>query len=125
MRSFRRMAVGGILAAGLVAAAAGPAFAHECYNTKRSDTSTAAAAGSNGWSTFSDEVAEFIGPLCPAGVEVLADAAGVTPDTLIHQHSLMAGGTVANTDHPGTPAISYLNLAALEAAVPSAFQACA
>jgi D-arabinose 1-dehydrogenase-like Zn-dependent alcohol dehydrogenase len=125
MRTFRRMAVSGILAVGLVAAVAGPAFAHECYNTQRSDTSTAAAAGSNGWATFSDEVAQFVGPLCPAGVQVLAQAAGVTPTTLIHQNSLMAGGTVANTGHPGTPAISYLNIAALQAAVPAAFQACA
>jgi len=40
---------------------------------------------------------EFTG-LCGAGIEVLADAGGVTTDTLINGHGVMAGGTVRKGD---------------------------
>ena len=124
-RSIRRFAVTAAATGGLLVAAAAPALAHECYNTQRSATGNAAAAGSNGWATFASEVAEFIPPAsCPAGVQLLAAAAGITPDTLILQHATMASGTANSPHGPGTPAISYLNFGALDAAVPDAIAAC-
>ena len=55
---------------------------------------------------------------CPAGVQILADAAGVTTDTLINPHGLMAGPT------DGNKAISHLDFAAIDAAMPAAGAAC-
>ena len=70
-----------------------------------------------GLALFGTLAAEITG-LCPAGVQVLADAAGVELGTLINAHGLMAGPT------DGNKAISHLDFAALDAAGPAAAAAC-
>ncbi|MGI8901862.1 MAG: hypothetical protein ACR2HA_13225 [Nocardioides sp.] len=79
-------------------------------------------AGSATWSTFGELAFQFTG-LCPAGIEILADAAGATTGTLINGHGLMAGG-LAMQGRSNT-AISYLDFAAIDAATPAAEAACA
>ncbi|RYU11811.1 hypothetical protein [Nocardioides iriomotensis] len=58
----------------------------------------------------------------PAGVQIVADAAGVTPDTLINAHGLMAGGL--EKQGRSNKAISHLDLAAIDAATADASAAC-
>ena len=63
---------------------------------------------------------EFTG-LCPAGVDVLADAAGVSTSTMINAHGVMAGGTEGKrTIKP----ISHLDFGAIDAAFGDAVAAC-
>jgi hypothetical protein len=76
----------------------------------------AGRAGSKGFVSFG-VIAASEG-FCPAGAEVLADAVGVTTSTLINAHGVMAGPT------DGNRAISHLDFAALEAAIPAATAAC-
>ena len=57
--------------------------------------------------------------LVEGNITLLADAVGVTTSTLINAHGVMAGPT------EGNKAISHLDFAALEAAIPAALAACA
>ena len=102
--------------------AAGPAQAHFCFKTQLEERAAEGMAGSANWMTFADLAAEITG-LCPDGVEILADAGGVTMDTLINTHGTMAGGTLRKED-PGTPAISHLDFEGIDAAFGDAIAAC-
>jgi hypothetical protein len=86
------------------------ASAHFCYFSDPNANGNAGRAGSQGFVPFGVLAAQITG-LCPAGVQILADTAGVTTSTLINAHGLMAGGT------GGNKAISHLDLAALDAAL--------
>src|SRR5688572_744864 len=88
-----RLAIASASAGVLLVAGAGSAFAHECFNAKRSATGNAGAAASQGWNTFAEDAAFFFPGLCDEGIAILAEAAGVTPDTPILAHSTMASGT--------------------------------
>ncbi len=125
--SLRRVGTVTVATGTILVMAAGPAMAHFCYNTKRSEQGNRAAAGSNGWQSFADAVRMHLPPAsCPAGIQLLATAAGVTPTTLILEHSTLAQGTFRHKPSgPGNAAVSYLDFAALEAAIPQAIGACA
>lgn len=100
---------------------AGPASAHFCFKTELNERAAAGMAGSAGWVSFGDLAREFTG-LCPAGIQVLADAAGVKTSTLINAHGLMAAGLVKQGRH--NKAIGHLDFAAIDAAFPEAAAAC-
>jgi hypothetical protein len=121
---FRRATVVGIAAFAGLALAATPASAHFCFKTHLSDRAAAGMAGSANWVSFGDLATEFLPGLCEEGVELLAEAGGVTPGTPINTHGTMAGGTLRKGENAGTPSISYLNFEALDAAIPDAFEAC-
>jgi hypothetical protein len=114
----------GLLAAAgmttVLALTAGTASAHFCYFTDANVNAELGRSGSNGFVSFGDLAAEITG-LCPAGVDVLADAAGVSTSTLINAHGLMAGGTVGRrTVKP----ISHLDFVAIDEVFPDAVAAC-
>lgn len=115
--------VGGATAVVLVAA--GPAAAHFCFLVNASDRSDAGRAGSNGWNTFAEDARSFFPDLCDDGIAVLAEAAGVSPDTPILAHSVLANGTLRNGQGKDVPAVDYLDIEALEAVIPDALAACA
>ena len=119
MNRIGRLAVATGCSGVLLVAGAGSAFAHECYNAKRSASGNAGAAASQGWNTFAEDAVFFFPGLCDAGVAILADAAGVTPETPMLAHATMASGAGS------TRAIHYLDLDSLFPAVPSALAACA
>jgi hypothetical protein len=121
---FRRAAIIGVATAASLALAASPASAHFCFKTNLNETAAAGMAGSENWVAFGDLAAQFLPGLCEEGIELLATAGGVTPDTLINTHATMAGGTLRKGEDAGTPSISYLNFEALDAAVPDAYEAC-
>ncbi|MDP9444568.1 MAG: hypothetical protein M3P83_09575 [Actinomycetota bacterium] len=113
----------GIAAVGAVVIAAGPASAHFCFKTNLNERAAQRMAGSANWVSFGDLAFQFTG-LCDAGIDVLADAAGVSAETLINTHGTMAGGTLRKGPDAGTKSISYLDFEALEAALPAAVGAC-
>lgn len=117
----RRLSTVAVATAASVALAAGPASAHFCFKTALNEHAAVGMAGSNSWATFGDLATQFLG-LCPAGVEVLADAAGVPSSTLINTHGVMAGGLVKQGK--SNKAISHLDFDAIDAAVPDAMAAC-
>jgi hypothetical protein len=119
----RRVITTAVAAGAALALATGPASAHFCFKTSLNEHAAAGMAGSANWLAFGDLAAEVTG-LCPAGVEVLADAAGVTTDTLINTHGTMAGGTLKK-EEGGNKAISHLDFDAIDAAFPDAVAACA
>ncbi len=106
-----------------VVLAAGPASAHFCFKTSLNERAAQGMAGSSNWRSFGDLAFEFTG-LCPAGIQVLADAGGVTVDTLINGHGTMAGGTLKKGERGGNKAISYLDFEGIDAAFPAAAAAC-
>lgn len=106
----RRLSIVAGAAATAIALTAGSASAHFCFFNDPNPNANAGRGGSNGFRTFESIAVEFTG-LCPAGIEILADAAGVEPDTLINAHGVMAGPT------DGNKAISHLDFAALDAAL--------
>ncbi|HEX6247078.1 MAG TPA: hypothetical protein VFZ64_04350 [Nocardioidaceae bacterium] len=120
--SFGRMATVSAATVVAVALAASPASAHFCYVNNLTPQAVEGAGGSNGFATFSELATEFTG-LCPAGVQVLADAAGVSLDTPINTHAVMAGGVLQQGGTAG--GISHLDFAAIDAAFPAAVAACA
>jgi hypothetical protein len=120
--SFRRVATVTATAAVAVGLLAGPASAHVCYVNNLTPQAVAGAGASNGFATFGDIASEFTG-LCPAGVQVLADAAGVEVTTPVNVHAVMAGGAQAQGRQAG--GIGYLDFAALDDAFPAAAAACA
>lgn len=102
------------LAAATTAALAlstGAASAHFCYFSDPNEKANAGRAGSSGFISFSNIAAQFLPDLCSAGVAYAANAAGVTPDTLINAHGVMAGPTGGNKK------ISHLDFAGLDAAL--------
>ena len=118
----RLLTVGAATAAAMVFSA-GPASAHFCYFTDANARAELGRAGSQGFASFGDLAAEITG-LCPAGVEVLADAAGVTTGTMIHAHAVMAGGTLKKGPTASPKPISHLDFEAIDAAFPAAAAAC-
>jgi hypothetical protein len=104
-----------------VALALGPASAHFCYVNNMTPQAMAGASNSNGFASFHDLAFEFTG-LCDAGIQVLADAAGVSVDTPINLHAVMASGAeFRGNDARG---ISHLDFEAIDAAFPEAVDAC-
>ncbi|UUZ58911.1 hypothetical protein [Nocardioides sp. B-3] len=81
----------------------------------------AGASSSNGFASFHVLAFEFTG-LCPAGIRVLADAAGISVDTPINLHAVMAGG--AEFRGKDARGISHLDFEAIDAAFPDAIAAC-
>lgn len=100
---------------------AGSASAHFCYFTEANVNAELGRAGSNGFVTFGELAAEITG-LCSAGVEVLADAAGISTTTNIHARTVMAGGALRNGK--SVKPISHLDFDAIDAAFPDAIAAC-
>lgn len=119
----RRSVTTGVATLATIALAAGPASAHFCFKTDLNERAAQGQARSANWVSFHDLAFGFTG-LCDAGIEVLADAGGVTPDTLINSHGTMAGGTLRKGEDSGTPAISHLDFEAIDAAFPAAAEAC-
>jgi hypothetical protein len=122
-RLARRLATTGIAAAAAVVLGAGPASAHFCFKTNLNERAAQGMAGSSSWVSFHDLAFEFTG-LCDAGIAVLAEAGGATPETLINSHGTMAGGTLRKADGGGTPSISHLDFEAIDAAFGDAVAAC-
>lgn len=124
MKAFTRRAVtaavGGVAIVGL---AAGPAAAHFCFKDWQSEQASAGAGQSASWTSFEDIATDFLGPLCADGIELLAAAGGVTPETLINTHGTLAGGTLKKGES-SAKTISHLDFEALDAAIPAAFAAC-
>jgi hypothetical protein len=106
----RRLSTVAAATVAVVALTASAASAHFCYFNNPNPNAQAGRAGSNGFVSFGVVAAQETG-LCAAGIEVLADAAGVTTDTLINAHGVMAGPT------DGNKAISHLDFGAIEAAL--------
>lgn len=121
-KSVRRLLTTTAATVAIVGLAAAPASAHFCFNTKMSERAQQAAEGSPVWVSFEDLATEVTG-LCPAGVQILADASGAELDSLINTRATMAGGTTMKED-PGTPGISHLDFEAIDAAFPEAAAAC-
>ncbi|HEU0288537.1 MAG TPA: hypothetical protein VFR22_15930 [Nocardioidaceae bacterium] len=97
------------------------ASAHFCYVNHMTPQAMAGAANSNGFATFGEVALEFTG-LCPAGIQVLANAAGVSVGTPINLHAVMAGGAAGQGKESG--GISHLDFDAIDAAFPDAVAAC-
>jgi hypothetical protein len=117
MRIRRRITT---VAVGTVAALSlgvGSASAHYCFFNDPNPNAQQGRAGSQGFFTFETITSQFLG-LCPEGGQILADAGGVSMDTLINAHGLMAGPT------GGNKAISHLDFGAVLPAGPEAFAAC-
>ena len=123
MKLGHRLATIGIGALAALALTAGPASAHFCFKTNLNERAAQGQAGSANWVSFHDLAFEFTG-LCDAGIAVLADAGGVTVDTLINGHGTMAGGTLRKGADSGTKSISHLDFAAIDAAMSAATAAC-
>jgi hypothetical protein len=105
-----------------LALAAGPASAHYCYFKDLTPQAMAGITGSSGFISFADIVAFELPDLCSDGVDVLADAGGVSADTLINAHGLMAGGL--EKQGRTNQAIGHLDFEAVIAAVPDAVEVC-
>jgi hypothetical protein len=118
----RRIGTATIATVAAVVLAAAPASAHFCFKTELNERAAQGMAGSNNWVPFEVLAFEFTG-LCDAGIEILAEAGGVTTDTLINGHGLMAGGTLRDGDG-GNKAISHLDFDAIDAAMGEANAAC-
>ena len=116
-----RLAIVAVATLGSIGLGVGPAAAHFCYHNNLTAQATAGMLQSNAYVSFGDLATEFTG-LCPAGVQVLADAAGVTVDTPIHARTVMAGGLAKQGG--SNPAIGHLDFEAIDAAFPDAVAAC-
>jgi hypothetical protein len=117
----RRALTLGAATTAAIAISMAPASAHFCYKNNLNPQALQGQLGSSNWIAFGDLAAEVTG-LCPAGIQVLADAAGVTVDTPINGHGTMAGGTLKKGG--GNPAISHLDFDAIDGAFPAAVEAC-
>ena len=116
-----RLAILTVATVASIGLGAGPAAAHFCYHNNLTAQAAAGMLKSNGYTSFGALAAEITG-LCPGGVQVLADAAGVTVDTPIHARAVMAGGL--EPKDRSNPAIGHLNFDAIDAAMPDAVAAC-
>ena len=117
----RRISTIAIGMAAAVALGLGPASAHFCYVNNMTPQGMAGASNSNGFVSFHDLAFEFTG-LCDAGIQVLADAAGISVDTPINLHAVMASG--AEFQGKDARGISHLDFEAIDAAFPDAVAAC-
>lgn len=122
VRSLGRLAALTAATATAVARGTAPATAYFCYVHNLTPQAVAGSASSSGFATLGELAFEFTG-LCPAGIEVLAAAAGVQPGTPINVHAVMAGG--AESQGKDAHGISHLDSAAVDAAMPTAIAACA
>lgn len=120
----RRACTIGIAAVASLAIGAGSASAHFCFKTNLNERAAQGQAGSSNWVSFGQLAEEFTG-LCQEGIEILADAGGVTTSTLINSHGTMAGGTLKKGEDSGTKSISHLDFEAIDAAMGAAAAACA
>ena len=112
------------IAAGTAAALAlglGPASAHFCYVNNMTPQAMAGASNSSGFVSFHDLAFQFTG-LCDAGIQVLADAAGISGETPINARTVMASG--AEFQGKDARGISHLDFEAIDAAFPDAIVAC-
>ena len=109
----------GTLAA--VALGLGPASAHFCYVNNMTPQAMAGASNSSGFVSFHDLAFQFTG-LCDAGLQVLADAAGISIQTPINLHAVMASG--AEFRGKDARGIRHLDFEAIDAAFPDAIVAC-
>jgi hypothetical protein len=119
--SLRRISTIAVGTTAALALGLGPASAHFCYVNNMTPQAMAGAGGSNGFASFHDLAFEFTG-LCDAGIQVLADAAGVSGSTPINLHAVMAGG--AEFRGKDAPGISHLDFDAIDAAFQDAVAAC-
>ena len=113
------------VALGTVAAVAlglGPASAHFCYVNNMTPQAMAGVSNSNGFESFHDLAFQLTSGLCDAGIQVLADAAGISVETPINMHAVMAGG--AEFRGKDARGISHLDFEAIGAAFPNAVAAC-
>jgi hypothetical protein len=101
-----------------IAMSAGAANAHFCFNKQAVQQGAAGMANSEGFASFHDLAFEFTG-LCDAGIDVLADAAGVEPWTAINVRTVMAQGSQGMSQ-----GIGYLDFESITAAFPAAVEAC-
>lgn len=115
-KAFIAMALGAVGALAL----AGPASAHDCYNTSRSaQGNQSIAAHTSGFATFNDVAYYFLtqeptGPgLCDAGAKYLiqlvdANAAslGISADTVVSMRATQAGGVGHAKDVPAIQVLS-------------------
>jgi hypothetical protein len=105
----RRLAIVAGTAAAAVALSTGSAFAHECYFTNPNPHADAGRSQTPAFMSFYDMAfAETEGALCDDGIAVVADALGITPDTLINVRGMMAGPT------EGNKAIQHLNFGLID-----------
>jgi len=118
IRSLSTVAVGTVAA---IALGVSPAAAHFCYHNDLTPQAAAGMLGSNGYTSFGALAFQFT-RLCPAGIAVLADAAGITVNTPIHARAVMAGGLAKQGR--SNPSIRHLNFDAIGAAFPDAEAAC-
>ena len=117
----RRISTIAIGTAAAVALGLGPAGAHFCYVNHMTPQGMAGAGSSNGFASFHDLAFQFTG-LCDPGIQVLADAAGISVDTPINVHAVMASG--AESRGNDARGISHLDFEAIDAAFPDAVAAC-
>ena len=122
-KAVRRLVTGGVATVAAFALAVAPASAHFCFKTNLNERAAQGQSGSQAWVSFGDLAFEFTG-LCPAGIEILAEAGGVTTETLINSRGTMAGGTLRKGEDSGTPSISHLDFEGIEAAEEEAMAAC-
>jgi hypothetical protein len=122
-KAVRRLVATGIATVAAVGLVAAPASAHFCFKTNLNERAAHGMAGSANWVSFGELAFEFTG-LCDEGIAILADAGGVTVDTLINGHGTMAGGTLRKGPDAGTPSISHLDFNAIDAAFGDAAAAC-
>jgi hypothetical protein len=123
-KTVRRVLTTTAATAAVFALAVGQANAHFCFKENLNERAAQGMGKSANWIEFGTLGAEITG-LCPAGVEVLADAGGVTMTTLINGHGLMAGGTLKSGEGSGNKAIGHLDFDGIDAAFPAAAAACA
>jgi hypothetical protein len=112
----RRLSIAAGTAAAMVVLSSGSAFAHYCFFNDPNVNANANRAGSSAFMSF-DEYADFTG-LCQEGKQVLAEAGGITLDTLINARGSMAGPTGGNKP------IGHLDFGAVIGAGEDAFGAC-
>jgi hypothetical protein len=93
-----------------------PALAHYCFFNDPNVNANANRANSSAFMSFS-EYSDFTG-LCEDGKVILAEAGGVTMDTMVNVRGSMAGPT------GGNKAIGHLDFGSVIAAGPAAFAAC-
>ena len=122
-KTVRRLVTGGVATVAAFSLAVAPASAHFCFRVHLNERAEQASSGSPAFVSFGELAAEFTG-LCPAGIDILAEAGGVTTCTLIHTKTVMAGGTLKKAGGGGNPAISHLDFDSIDAAFPAAVAAC-
>ena len=112
----RRVSTVVVGAAAAVLLSSTAASAHFCYFNDPNPNANAGRANSSGFVSFGTIAASE--GICEVGAEYLADLLGISTDTLINAHGVMAGPT------GGNKAISHLNFDVLLPAIPDAIALC-